>query len=156
MQTTKAVEYAKVVQYNVVQYLEAEVLGADPLKLVSLLYRGASEAVAAARRHLAAREIAQRSEQINRAWAILFELLQSLDRKQGGELVTRLTGLYAYMQQRLIEANLQQTDAPLAEVEQLLATLGEAWQSIQQTSGGPVMDDAAMEATVRGPVSYSC
>jgi flagellar secretion chaperone FliS len=149
MQTTN------VVQYKVVQYLEAEVLGADPLKLVSLLYRGASEAVAAARRHLAARQIAQRSQQINRAWAILFELLQSLDRKRGGELVTRLAGLYTYMQQRLIEANLQQTDAPLAEVEQLLATLGEAWQSIQQGPAGAGVPDANRHAEDYRPVSCS-
>ncbi len=36
--------------YN--RYLEAEVLNADPLKLVRMLYRGAIEAAGAARGHL--------------------------------------------------------------------------------------------------------
>src|SRR5580658_7300789 len=93
-----------------VQYLEAEVLGADPVKLVNLLYRGALEAIGAARRYLAAGDILRRSRQISRAWEILLELLRSLDRERGGELGTRLAALYIYMQQRLIEANVQQTD----------------------------------------------
>ena len=77
------------------QYLEAEVMGADPVKLVNMLYRGASEAVAAARRHLANRDIAQRSRQITKAWQILAELLQSLDQERAGELGTSLAALYA-------------------------------------------------------------
>ena len=111
------------------KYLEAEVLGADPVKLVRLLYRGATEAVVAARKHLAAGEIRQRSRQITKSWGILYELSLSLDQERGGEISRSLAGLYAYMQNRLLEANLKQTDAPLAEVQSLLATLGEAWAS---------------------------
>jgi flagellar secretion chaperone FliS len=113
------------------QYLEAEVLGADPVKLVHMLYRGATEAVAAARRHLAAGEIRQRSRQITKSWEILYELSRSLDHERGGEISRRLGALYAYMQTLLLEANARQTDAPLAEVEALLATLGEGWSGVQ-------------------------
>jgi hypothetical protein len=38
------------------------------------------------------------------------------------------------MRTRLLSANIQQQDAPLAEVESLLRTLGEAWSAIR--SGG--------------------
>ncbi|HEY4361720.1 MAG TPA: flagellar export chaperone FliS [Bryobacteraceae bacterium] len=110
-------------------YLEAEVLGADPIKLVHMLYRGAGEAVAAARRHLAAGDIRQRSRQITKVWEILFELSRSLDHERGADISRRLSELYTYMQRRLLEANAQQSDAPLAEVESLLATLSEAWAS---------------------------
>jgi flagellar protein FliS len=111
------------------RYLEAEVLGADPLKLVWLLYRGGIEAVRNARRHLAQGAIRERSRQINKAWEILLELAGSLNREQGGEISVRLAALYSYMQGRLIEANTRQTDAPLQEVEALLVSLSEAWQS---------------------------
>jgi len=111
------------------RYLEAEVLGADPLKLVWLLYRGGIEAVRTARRHLAQGAIRERSRQINKAWEILLELAGSLNREQGGEISERLAGLYSYMQGRLIEANTRQADAPLQEVEALLVSLSEAWQS---------------------------
>jgi len=107
-------------------YLEAEVFGADPVKLIHMLYRGAIEAVGAARRHLAAKQIRERSRQVNKAWSILQELSQSLDLERGGEIACRLGELYDYMQRRLIEANAQQSDAPLAEVESLLNTRCEA------------------------------
>lgn len=109
------------------KYLEWEVLDADPRKLIALLYRGAIEASAAARGHLAAGEIRERSRQITRAWEILQELAGSLDSKIGGEMGANLARLYAYMQIRLIEANATQTAAPLMEVESLLVILSEAW-----------------------------
>jgi len=107
-------------------YLEAEVFGADPVKLIHMLYRGAVEAVGAAHRHLAAKQIRERSRQVNKAWNILQELSRSLDLERGGEIARRLGELYDYMQRRLIEANAQQSDAPLAEVESLLNTRCEA------------------------------
>jgi flagellar protein FliS len=109
------------------RYLETEVLTADPLKLVNILYRAAIEAVGAARRHLAAGEIRERSRKINRAWGMVHELRRSLDEERGGEISRSLRDLYIYMQRRLIEANARQQDAPLAEVEQLLTTLQNGW-----------------------------
>ena len=113
--------------YN--QYLEAEVLGADPVKLVIILYRAAVESVASARRHLRNGEIMERSQKITKAWEILNELLGSLDHARGLEISRSLAGLYTYMQTLLMEANTQQKEAPLAEVEQLLTTLAEAWRA---------------------------
>jgi flagellar secretion chaperone FliS len=121
-------------------YLEGRILSADPLELVRLLYQGCSDSVREARRRLADGDIAGRSRAITRAYEILVELLQSLDRERGGEMSERLALLYDYMQRRLIEANCRQEDAPLAEVLSLLATLGEAWEGVQQQTrpAGPV------------------
>jgi flagellar protein FliS len=120
------------------RYLETEVLTADPLKLVNILYRAALEAVGAARRHLAAGEIRERSRKINRTWAILHELRRSLDAERGGEISRSLRDLYVYMQGRLIEANARQQDPPLAEVQQLLTTLQEGWLAAAgRISGAP-------------------
>jgi flagellar protein FliS len=111
-------------------YLQAEVLSADPIKLVQLLYRGAIDAVGTARRHLAAGEIRQRSKSISKAWEILLELIRSLDHSQGGDLSRNLASLYTYMQKRLMEANSQQSDRQLQEVETLLNTLLDGWQEV--------------------------
>jgi flagellar protein FliS len=115
-------------------YLEDEILNADPVKLVQMLYSGALDATGAARQHLASGAIRQRSGQIMKAWEILLELKASLDQQQGGEIGRSLAGLYTYMQARLLEANTQQSDAPLAEVESLLSTLGDAWHGVKQAS----------------------
>ena len=112
------------------KYREEEILNADPIQLVGILYRGALDAIGAARRHLAAGEIRQRSRQIVKAWEIVHELSRALDHRQGGDLSRNLAGLYAYMQTRLMEANSSQSDAPLQEVERLLATLQEGWRQV--------------------------
>lgn len=113
------------------KYLEAEILGAEPLALVSLLYRAAIEALGQARRHLRNGAIRDRSRQITKASEIINELMFSLDHQNGGSLSRDLAGLYGYMQARLVDANFHQADAPLAEVQQLLQTLLEGWGAIQ-------------------------
>ena len=112
------------------RYIEAQVLSADPIKLVHLLYDGAIEATCAARMCLAQGDIRGRSNQVTRAWAILQELSTSLDREQGGPVATSLAEMYAYLQSRLMTANAEQTDEPLAEVERLLTELADTWKSV--------------------------
>jgi len=118
-------------------YLESKVLSADPVELVNLLYQASIQAVRDARHFLAQGEIADRSRAINKACEILIELNSSLDRERGGEIVERLAPLYDYMLGRLLEANLQQSDAPLAEVQSLLATLSEAWAGVRPQAAPP-------------------
>ena len=120
-------------------YLESRVLSAEPVELVRMLYQAALRAVGEARRHLAAGEIRERSLAITRAYEILVELTTSLDHGRGGEISRGLALLYDYIGRKLIEANLQQSDAPLAEVLGLLATLGEAWEGVT----GQKTEDAA-------------
>lgn len=111
-------------------YLEAEVLHADRARLVEILYRSAITAVGAARGHLAAGAIRERSRQITKALSIVYALISALDHGNGGEIAWRLNGLYSYISERLIEANAKQIDAPLAEVEVLLGVLMEAWAPV--------------------------
>jgi len=126
-------------------YVEDEILTADPVKLVQLMYRGAVEAVTTARASLAAGDIKARSVGITKTIEILAELASSLDHKQGGELSERLAALYDYMQRRLIDANTQQADSPLAEVQQILITLEEAWCAVE----APVAEAAGRKTRYR-------
>ena len=112
------------------RYLEAEVMGASPLKLVEMMYRAAIQSVGAARVHLRSGKILERSRGIGKARELINELMLSLDHSAGGEISRGLAELYAYMQTRLIEANALQTEPPLEEVEKLLTVLAEAWRSI--------------------------
>jgi flagellar protein FliS len=120
-------------------YLESRVSSADPVELVNLLYQGCTVAVREARHHLAAGRIAERSREINKAFQILVELDGSLDHTLGGEISQRLARLYDYMRQRLLDANMQQSDPPLTEVLGLLATLSEAWAGVRAPEAKPPM-----------------
>jgi flagellar protein FliS len=134
-------------------YLETQIMQADPLELVRLLYKGAIEAVGKAREHLRSGRISERSHQVSRAIEILAELSHSLNLEQGGSVAQNLARLYDYMVQRLVDANIQQVEAPLEEVERLLATLYEAWTQVPEKAGGQT-DTASMTA-LAGSVGFS-
>src|SRR5260221_6604513 len=102
-------------------------MGANRLQLVRWLYRGALDSITAARRHLRLGEIRARSGAISKTMAIVAELARSLDAERSGELSRSLAQIYGYVQSLLMDANLQQSDPPLAEAEKLLSTLLEAW-----------------------------
>ncbi len=108
-------------------YFEQMILSASPIELIRLMYQRAIASVADAREHLIAGRIAERSRSIKKAYAIVSELMISLDVAAAPELAKNLRALYCYMQEKLVEANLHQKDAPLAEVGGLLATIADAW-----------------------------
>ncbi len=116
-------------------YIESRILTASPIELVAMMYDAAIAAVREARRKLAEGDIAARSRAITKACEILIELTLGLDHARGGEISARLAQLYDYIQQRLIEANLQQSDAPLAEALGLLSTLAEGWHTLRDREG---------------------
>ena len=111
-------------------YFEQQILTAEPMELVRLVYQRAISSVREAREHLRGGRIAERSRSISSAYEALHELLGSLRPEAAPELAGRLGELYCYMQQRLLDANLKQEDAPLTEVLSLLTTLAEAWNQI--------------------------
>jgi flagellar secretion chaperone FliS len=118
-------------------YLESQVMTADPLELVRMLYRAAGEAARSAGAHMRAGRISERARQISKVYAILSQLSRSLDHGRGGVLSGRLAQLYDYMQRRLLEANLKQIPEPLDEVERLLGTLQSGWDSISAPAERP-------------------
>jgi flagellar protein FliS len=114
--------------YNPYQaYVEGNVSSQHPVRLVVALYEGALEATRKAGRCLETGDIWARSKAVNKALAILTELLVSLDYEKGGEISLSLKRLYGYMQTKLIEAHARQAGEPFREVEKLLGTLIEGW-----------------------------
>lgn len=117
--------------------LETGVVAASPHKLIIMLYEGAELAVRMAIKHMNDGDIANKSAAISKASTIILEGLRSaLDLKQGGDIAKHLDELYAYMNQRLMLAHINNQTAPLEEVLGLLRELHSAWEQIG-TTGGP-------------------
>jgi flagellar protein FliS len=111
--------------------VETGVMGANPHRLVVMLYQGARQAIAQARMYLQQGNVVERGGAISKAIRIIESgLQQSLNVVAGGEIGQRLHALYGYMTRRLFDANLKQSEAMLVEVDGLLATLEEAWIGI--------------------------
>jgi len=126
-------------------YFEQMILSASPIELVRLMYQRAIACVADARDHLKAGRIRERTQAIKRAYAILAELLISLDAEIAPELAANLRRLYCYMQQRLIDANFLQQDGPLEETGRLLSNLADAWMAVPPESNGGRVSNVAYE-----------
>lgn len=133
-------------------YLESRIRSADPIELIAILYEYAILSVREARESLAKKDIAARSRQISKTVAIIGELDSSLNHSVGGQISTNLARLYQYIRERLTAANVRKEDAPLAEVESLLNTLAEAWNSVKCEGVVPAgtLPDAAAEPRAPG------
>lgn len=111
--------------------VETGVMTATPHRLTAMLFEGARKAIAQARAHLQAGNVAERGMAITKAIRIVNEgLLMSLDMSRGGDVAPRLSMLYTYITKRLLLANIESSDDMLAECDRLLATVEEGWTAL--------------------------
>lgn len=109
-------------------YYEQKILHSEPMELIRIVYQRAISCVREALEHLRRKRIAQRAAAIADAYEAITQLLCALKPEVAPELCAQLAKLYVYMQQRLLDANAQQTEGPLLEVLGLLTTLEEGWR----------------------------
>ena len=111
--------------------IESDVRGADPHRLIVLLFDGAEQALHQAQTYLAANDIQGKSDSLMKAIDIILNgLSASLDTEQGGDLANNLKALYAYMVSRLVYANINKNVAAVREVQTLLGELASAWREM--------------------------
>ncbi|MCG8905906.1 MULTISPECIES: flagellar export chaperone FliS [Pseudomonas] len=116
-------------QYQQVS-LEARVAEASPHGLIQLLMQGGLERLAQARGAIERGQLAERGELISKAIGIVGGLREALNPEVGGELALNLDRLYAYMTERLLEANRNGDAAILDEVSGLLREVKSGWDAI--------------------------
>jgi flagellar protein FliS len=111
-------------------YKRTSVQSSSPLQLVVMLYDGAIRFVIEAREAIARNDVRGRSHAVSRTLAIIAELQNTLNLKDGGEVGRELDRLYSYINARLLEVTAQGDDAAAREVQKLLTTLREGWSQI--------------------------
>jgi flagellar protein FliS len=104
--------------------------GADPHRLIVMLMQGVIEKVAAAKGYLAQGNRAEKAQQISWAISILGGLRMSLDKEKGGEIAENLDNLYSYMEEKLLQANINDDAQLLEEVSSLMKTILSGWMEI--------------------------
>ena len=99
-----------------------------------MLFEGALLQVVTAVIALEKKDIPAKGSAISKAIEIILNGLKvSLDYEAGGDLAERLGALYDYMTQRLLYANLHNSQPAMEEVIKLLTELKGAWESIGNT-----------------------
>lgn len=116
-------------------YTENSILTAPPERLVVMLYDGAGRFLARAAAAVGEGDMAAAAEPLQRAHAILDELLTTLD-FEAGEVAERLQSIYLFCKRTLTEAQLARDPAPIQRVAKLLAVLRDAWAEVADGSPG--------------------
>ena len=110
----------------------AQVSEANPHRLVQMLMEGGLDRMSQAKGALARGDIAQKGLMIGKAAEIIGGLRQGLevDKSPNPEGIKELDRLYAYMMDRLTEANFRSDASIIDEVSSLLSTLKSGWDAI--------------------------
>lgn len=117
------------------KYLEVQVQTAPPENLVLMLYDGAMRFATQAKADLVAGNRESAHSNLIRAQDIMSELMSSLN-FDAGDVAENLFKLYEYMNYRLIQANISQSEEPIDEVLKMLAELRGVWsEAIREYRG---------------------
>ena len=111
-------------------YQSQSILTAPPGRLVVMLYDGCLRFLFQSAYAMREGDRAQSRDRMRRAEAIIDELTVTLDHERGGEIASRLQGIYAFCRRHLIEATIEQDPAKIDEVSELLGELREAWAEV--------------------------
>ena len=91
-----------------------------------------------AREAIVKNDVRARTTSVSRALAIIGELQNTLNLKDGGEVGRELDRLYSYMSARLLDVTGKADDDAAKEVQKLLTTLRDGWSQIaSQTTPQP-------------------
>ena len=115
----------------------AQISEASPHRLVQMLMEGGLDRMAQAKGALARGDIAGEGLMLGKAADILIGLRDGLsaEKSDNKEYVQQLEGLYVYMTNRLMEANLHNDADMIDEVARLLITVKEGWDAIGAPQG---------------------
>ncbi|NYT79014.1 flagellar export chaperone FliS [Alcaligenaceae bacterium] len=110
--------------------LQTQVLGANPVHLITLLFEGAQAAISKAHLYMQQGNIQERGNAISKAIEIVGNGLKaSVNLEEGGELARNLVTVYDQVIHNLLLANLNSDPDKLVMAERLLANLGIAWRT---------------------------
>jgi len=111
--------------------VETEIAEATPLRIIQMLYSGAIRKTFEAKGAMERKDYIKKSELISGVISIIMELERSLDTSSGTALVVNLSNLYIYIRDVAFQANMENSPEKLDEIANLLLTVKEAWDTIE-------------------------
>lgn len=114
------------------QYQQNQLLTASPAKLLLVAYDGAIRFCRIGAEKMREGKLDEQSTNINKALAIVCELLSTLREDVDPVLVARLKSLYTYIIEKLAHANLNNDISSLDEATKILVQLRETWAEAEK------------------------
>lgn len=132
------------------KYLENDVVSRPKEWLVPLLYEHLLAHLRRAQVQIQQRDFEAKGASLEKASAIVIELLAALDREKGGELAQRLAALYAYFGSEILTIGRTLDVARLEKMVGMVASLHESWVIAARTqwpAAGSVSSTTASAGT---------
>jgi flagellar protein FliS len=112
-------------------YKKLQVETASPIGLVVILYDRAIVLLNKAKKEISEKQYEAKCLTLDKASAIIFELLTTLDNDKGGEIASSLKNLYNFILREITDANSNLKTKPLDNACKILSELRESWESIK-------------------------
>jgi len=109
------------------RYLEAEVLSRQPEWLVPLMYEHLLLNLRRASKQIELGDQVGKAASLDKASAIVMELIGALDFERGGEVATQLSALYLFFSTEMIGARRNTDTVGLQRLIGMISDLHEAW-----------------------------
>ncbi len=123
------------------EYRKNSVNGASPVQLVIMLYDGAVRFMEAGKAAMLNGELDKQNFNLQRAQKIVMELMVSLDMQRGGEIAKNLLGLYSFVLEQLVSANMEDRPQGVDFAIKTLSELRESWAKIEEASRTPKVEE---------------
>ncbi|MBW3630161.1 MAG: flagellar export chaperone FliS [Gemmatimonadetes bacterium] len=108
-------------------YLANDIMSRRPEWLVPLLYEHLLVSLQRAGVQITARDFEGKAKSLDRASAIIAELLGSLDHEKGGEIAAQLSSLYAFFTVEILNIGRTLDQDALGRLVELISELHGAW-----------------------------
>jgi flagellar protein FliS len=115
---------------HTVAYRQQSILTAPPGRLVVMLYDGCLRFLFQAAYAMREGDRTASLSRMRRAEAIIDELTVTLDHERGGQIASRLQGIYSFSRRHLREAWSENDADKIDQVSSMLSELREAWAEI--------------------------
>ena len=111
-------------------YKQQSILTATPGQLVVMLYDGCLRFLHQSAHAMRSGERNVAVTKLRRGEAIITELLVTLDTDKGGEIASRLQGIYTFSRQQLRKAEVEQDPVLVEQVMEYMTELRDAWAQL--------------------------
>ncbi len=135
-------------------YREAAVAGANPVRLVILLYQQAIEDLRRAVEALKRGDIETRARQVDHALQVIGHLQATLDKKEGGTVAQNLDCFYQQLRTGLIAAQCQQSEQAMERQIAHLMQVCDAWYAVEAATSREV-NSAAPHSANEGSADWN-
>ncbi len=131
-------------------YLTTQVLTATPYQLQLMLVDAALRYVGQARGYWQSKNFEAAFETLIRAQQCIAEMVSGLNTKDHPDLAQRMTGVYLFVHGRLVDANLERSEAKLDEAVRILEIERETWRQASQRTASKLPQLTMQD----GPASF--